>query len=310
MTPESQPSCPMNESFLVVGSGGRLGKSLVEHLALSRKVSGLDRKDLDLSDADAIRRTLEPLEYDHLVLTAALTAVDYCETHREEAFAVNGHAAGIIAEVSAAKGARVTCISTDMVFDGTKELPYVEEDAARPANVYGESKLEGELRVMAASDRNLVARVSWVHGPARPAFPEWIIGRACEERELTLPGDKTCCPTYTPDLIHWLDALWTSPAHGLFHLCNSSPCLWRDWGQACIDIARENGIPVIAERILPVPVDSVPAFIARRARNTAMDTAKFTATTGIRPRHWREALREFVVQSPTFSRYKPLTHSL
>ncbi len=299
----------MNESFLVVGSGGRLGRSLVDCLARSGPVAGLDRKHLDLTDGDGIRHVLDPLEYDHLVLTAALTAVDHCETHREEAFAVNATAAGIIAEVSAAKGARVTYISTDMVFDGTKDGPYSEEDPARPANVYGESKLEGERRVMAASARNLVARVSWVHGPARPAFPEWIIGRACEETNLTLPGDKLCCPTYTLDLIGWLDALWRTPAQGIFHLCNSSPCLWRDWGQACIDLARENGIPVIADTIRPVPVDSVPSFVARRAKNTAMETAKFTAATGIHPRHWHEALREFVVQSPTFSRYKPLTHA-
>lgn len=299
----------MNETFLVVGAGGRLGSSLLRFLAESRSATGIDRKQLDLADPHAIRRTLEAVDYDHLVLTGALTAVDYCETHREEAFAVNGTAAGIIAEISASKGARVTYISTDMVFDGTKEQPYVETDPAHPVNAYGESKLDGEQRVMAASSRNIVARVSWVYGPARPAFPEWIIGRACEVEDLTLPGDKICCPTSTPDLIGWLDALWSTDASGVFHLCHASPVSWRDWGQACIDIAHEEGFPVLARNITPVPVDSVPAFIAKRAKNSAMDTGRFTSATGVQPRHWREALREFVVQSPSFSRYRSLTHT-
>ncbi len=294
----------MNESFLVIGSGGRLGTSLLHHLASRTTAVGLARADMDLANPDSIRSTLAGLTFDHVVLTAALTAVDYCETHRDEAFSINAGAAGLIAEIAAARGARMTYISTDMVFDGLKDGPCVESDEAVPANLYGESKLEGERRVLAASARNLVTRVSWVYGPARPAFPEWIIGRACAEDDLALPGDKFCCPTYTLDLIDWLAALWASPATGVYHLCNSEPCSWRDWGQFCIDLARGQGWPVRVGEIRPVPVDSVTAFVAKRAANTAMSTGRFTATTGIVPRPWREALREFVVQSPTFSAYK------
>jgi dTDP-4-dehydrorhamnose reductase len=294
----------MDATFLVVGSGGRLGKSLLERLSMSGRAEGIARDGMNLADPASIRAALADRHYDHLVLTAALTAVDYCETHRDEAFAVNAEAAGLIAEISAAKGARMTYISTDMVFDGLKSGLCAETDEAVPANVYGESKLEGERRVMAASERNLVARVSWVYGPARPAFPEWIIGRACAETDLTLPDDKICCPTYTLDLIGWLEALWRTPATGIYHLCNSSPCSWRDWGLFCIDVARDAGFPVIAAGIRGVPVDSVAAFVAKRAANTAMDTSKFTAATGITPRHWQEALREFVMQSPTLSGYR------
>jgi dTDP-4-dehydrorhamnose reductase len=298
------PSVGMNESHLVIGSGGRLGKSLLNYLSLDRPAIGLARADMDLGNPESIRMVLAGMDFDHVVLTAALTGVDHCETHREEAFAINADGPGVIAEIAAARGARMTYISTDMVFDGLKDSPYVETDVTVPANVYGESKLEGERRVLAASDRNLIARVSWVYGPARPAFPEWIIGRACAEDDLTLPGDKFCCPTHTPDLIGWLDALWSTSATGVFHLCNSVPCSWRDWGQACIDLAREQGWPVRVGEIRPVPVDSVAAFVAKRAANTAMDTGHFTRTTGLAPRHWREALREFVVQSPTFCAYK------
>jgi dTDP-4-dehydrorhamnose reductase len=301
------------KNIVLVGSGGRLGCSLVKFLEPHHQVTGLGRGDLNLASASSIQEALEPLEYDHLFLTGALTAVDYCETHETEAFAVNGEGPGIIAEISARKGAHVTHISTDMVFDGAKESPYLETDEANPISVYGASKLEGETRVLAASPKNLVARVSWVYGPGRPAFPEWIIGRACEESRLTLPGNKICCPTYTLDLIRWLAALVLDradgPAAGVFHLCNSSPCTWRDWGQFCIDTARVNGFPIIAGEIEGVPVESVPAFVAKRPVNSAMDTGKFSALTGIRPRDWREALRDFVMQSESFAKYKPVTRT-
>ncbi len=293
---------------VVVGAGGRLGKSLVEVLTPDHEVTGFDRKSLDLGSMGAIDSALGGLEFDELILSGALTAVDYCETHRDEAFAINATGPGRIAEIAADKGAHVTYISTDMVFDGTKHGLYTESDDPKPANVYGESKLEGEHLVLKASPNHLVARVSWVFGPARPAFPEWIIGRACAESDLTLPSDKICCPTYTLDLIGWLKALTVDnpagPAAGVVHLCNSDACAWRDWGQACIDLAKDAEIPVLAKEIHGVPVDSVTAFVAKRALNTAMDTSKFSFLTGIQPRPWRQALREFVMQSPTLSTYK------
>ena len=296
------------KKIVVVGSGGRLGSSLVRFFEPDFDVTGLGRTELDLGSIRSIEEVLAPLEYEQLFLTGALTAVDYCEGHREEAFAVNSEGPGRIARISAEKGAHVTYISTDMVFDGSKKEPYVEADHAHPINVYGESKLEGEARVLDASAENLVARVSWVFGPDRPAFPEWIIGKACEEAHLTLPGDKICCPTYTEDLVAWLSELVLKPtgdpASGIFHLCNSNPCSWRDWGQFAIDTAREAGFPVLADEIEGVPVASVPAFIAKRAVNSAMDPGKFSAITGIRPRHWQEALRDFVMQSDSFARYR------
>lgn len=296
------------KKLVVVGSGGRLGRSLMDSLARDHEVIGFDHKSLDLSSIDAIDSALGALDYDELILSGALTAVDYCETHRDEAFAVNATGPGRIAEITADKGAHLTYISTDMVFDGLKSGLYIEADEAIPANVYGESKLEGERLVLKASPDHLVARVSWVFGPARPAFPEWIIGMACKELNLTLPEDKICCPTYTEDLTTWLRALTVDakdgPASGVVHLCNSGACAWRDWGQACIDDARETGIDVMVDKIRGVPVESVAAFVAKRALNTAMDTSKFTALTGLQPRPWQQALREFVMQSPTLSPYK------
>ena len=287
-------------NVLIIGASGRLGGSLNDHLAPRRPTVALKRKDLDFNCPEAIQKTLHDFNFTHAIITAALTAVDYCETHGEETFAVNGTAPGIIAEISAAKGAHVTYISTDLVFDGLKGSPYLETDEPNPVSVYGASKLEGEQRVLAASPNNLVARVSWVFGPIRPAFPEWIIQQARAKEDVTLPGDKTGNATYTMDLVEWLDALIfggkDGPARGIYHLCNSKPCTWREWGQFCIDTAHEAGVPLLARNIRGVPVESVAAFVAKRPLNSALCTEKFTQTTGIHPRPWQEAIREHVMR--------------
>jgi dTDP-4-dehydrorhamnose reductase len=292
----------MNQgNILIIGTGGRLGSVLNGHLAAHHPTIALSRQDLDLGSPQAIAATLRGFDFTHVFITAALTAVDYCETHEDEAFAVNAVAPGIISEIAAEVGAHVTCISTDMVFDGLKDGPYVETDEAHPVSVYGASKLEGERRVLAASPANLVARVSWVFGPSRPAFPEWIINQAREKADVTLPGNKIGNPTYTVDLIEWLETLVLGgaegPARGIHHLCNSDPCTWRDWGQHCIDVARDAGVPLQCREIRGVPWQSVAAFVAKRPPNSALDTGKFTRLTGISPRSWRDAIRVHVMQN-------------
>lgn len=293
--------------IVVVGSSGRLGGLLASGLEQNHVVTGLSRKQLDLACLDSISNTLESLDYDHVIIAGALTGVDYCETNEAESFAVNATGAGRIAEISAAKDAHVTYFSTDMVYDGNRLDPYTEDDATHPISVYGASKLKGEELVLAASANNLVLRVSWLYGPGRPAFPEWIINKACAEAHVTLPGNKVGCSTSTVDLLTLLQPLLFGPegaASGIFNLCNSGQCSWRDWGQLCIDTARSAGLPVIADQIEGVSVDSVPAFVAKRPVNSAMSTAKYTRLTGIVPRTWQVANREFLEHCELFTKHQ------
>ena len=148
--------------IVIIGSGGRLGAALArEWAAEGDEIVGFDHKTLDLRDSAALRAALEPLDFDALVNCAALTNVDYCESHEDEAHRINAHAVADLGEISARKNARMIHISTDYVFDGEKREPYCEEDAARPPGIYAASKLAGEATLLAKWPGHLIARVSW-----------------------------------------------------------------------------------------------------------------------------------------------------
>lgn len=287
----------MRPKLAIIGAGGRLGGCLVDRFSISHQVIALTRSDLDLRSEESIRRAICPLKFERLILPAALTAVDYCEDHEDEAFAVNADAPKLIAEISASKGAHVTYISTDFVFGGLRRAAYPETHEAMPLSVYGASKLEGEENVLDVSPDNLVVRVSWLYGSGKPAFPEWIIAQACQNGELALPAEKTGTPTYTEDVAGYLALLLgleerCTLAGGTFHLSNSGHCTWQEWGQFCLDQATAASLPLKTRRVGSNCLEDISAFVAMRPINSVLDTTKFTRYTGVVPRSWQDAMRD------------------
>jgi dTDP-4-dehydrorhamnose reductase len=281
--------------LVIVGAGGRLGAALAREYAQTFDVIGFNHAQLDLADAARLRATLGDLEFDSLINTAAQTNVDRCETHQEEAFALNGEAPGVLAEMCAEKKARFIHISTDYVFDGEKREPYTEQDEARPISVYGESKREGERRALAADDRALVVRVSWVFGPDRPSFVDWAIGQAREREEVKAIADKWATPTYTLDLAAWLKPLILNvETAGILHLANAGECSWQEYAQWALECCRAEGIPLKARKIGAQSLSEMKSFIAKRPVHTVLSTARYQALTGIAPRPWQKAVAEFV----------------
>ena len=156
------------DEIAIIGANGRLGAALAREYQRDYEVTSCDRRQLDLGQLDRVRSALSKAKFELLINCAALTNVDYCESHREEAFVVNAEAPRLLAEIANEKSAKLVHFSTDYVFDGKKTDPYVEEDKAVPLSVYGESKLEGERRVLEVSSQHLVVRLSWVFGPDKP----------------------------------------------------------------------------------------------------------------------------------------------
>ncbi len=279
----------------IVGSGGRLGSALLRGYAVEADVVGFSRADLDLASPEAIRRALEPLAFDALVNCAALTNVDYCETHEAEAYAINAAAVRTLAEICSGKKARCIHISTDYVFDGEARSPLAETDPAIPISVYGASKLQGEAELHAVSPEHLAARVSWVFGPDRPSFVDQILKKAKESAALQAIGDKWSAPTYTLDLVEMIRPLLREkPVGGVIHLANTGACTWQEYGQYALDSAAAAGIPLVGRKVGFQAMADLKAFIAKRPIYTVLSSAKFESVTGRPPRPWQEAVSEFV----------------
>jgi dTDP-4-dehydrorhamnose reductase len=292
---------------VIIGAGGRLGAALVREYAGQFDVVGFNHAQLDLGAPEQMRATLGRLEFDALINTAAQTNVDRCETHQKEAFALNGEAPGVLAEICARKKARFIHISTDYVFDGEKREPYTEEDAARPISVYGESKRAGERRALEANERALIVRVSWVFGPDRPSFIDWAINQAREHEEVSAIADKWATPTYTLDLAAMLKPFVTGDdgatiagadrphaASGVLHLANSGECSWQEYAQWALDCCRAEGIPMKARTIGASSLAEMKSFIAKRPVYSVLSSAKYEALTGVTPRDWRDAVADYV----------------
>ena len=278
----------------IIGSNGRLGAALVREYQRDYEVTSYDRSQFDLGQVDRIRSALAGAKFELLINCAALTNVDYCESHREEAFVVNAETPRLLAKIANEKSAKLVHFSTDYVFDGKKMGPYVEEDKAVPLSVYGESKLEGERRVLEVSSQNLVVRLSWVFGPDKPSFIDQIIQRARESGVVTAVADKFSAPTYTIDVASWLRLAVDKDANGILHLANNGGCSWQEWAQYAIDVCRSLGIPLKAERVGAVSLADMKNFVAQRPVYTVLSTSKFAASTGVEPRHWRAAVAEYI----------------
>lgn len=289
---------PWLVNVLILGSGGRLGSTLVRRWQRlpDIEVVALTRAEIDLSDPEKATAGLASQSFgasDVVVNCAAATDVDGCERDPESARRINAETPARIARLCADRGARLIHIGTDYVFDGLLERPYAEEDEAKPLSHYGVTKLEGDRAVLAASPLHCVARVSWVFGPDKPSFVDAIVRRALMSPEAAAVHDKTSSPTYTEDAAIWL-AEFLNPSFpgGIYHLCNSGPCSWRDYGEYALECAKANGIPVLTTTVAPLKLSDMKVFIAARPPKTPLDTSKFTRVTGIVPRPWREAVAD------------------
>jgi dTDP-4-dehydrorhamnose reductase len=281
--------------IVVLGAGGRLGAALAREYASQHDVTGFTHAQLDLAQLENLRATLEPLSFDVLINAAALTNVDYCEDHRDEAMRLNAEAPRLLAEICREKKSRFIHLSTDYVFDGEKRTPYTEEDPAHAIGVYGESKREGEVQVLQTNARALVIRVSWVFGPDRSSFVDAILKKARTEDQVTAVADKFSTPTYTPDIAALLRPLLeSSAASGIIHLANRGACSWQEYAQWALDCCHKFGVPMKAKTVGAVSLGDMKNFVTRRPVYTVLGTEKYERLTGAAPRDWHLAVADYV----------------
>src|SRR4051795_3286753 len=191
--------------LLVTGGAGMLGQAVAAAATrLGHDVVALSRAELDVTDADHVRRVVAAAEPRAVVNCAAWTDVDGAETAEAAATAVNGEGAGNVARAAAESGARIVHVSTDYVFDGTKREPWLESDAVNPIGAYGRSKLVGEEQVAAATDEHAIVRTAWLFGAGGRNFVDTMLALGEERDEVSVVTDQVGSPTWTVHLAEGL----------------------------------------------------------------------------------------------------------
>jgi dTDP-4-dehydrorhamnose reductase len=272
--------------WLITGGTGMLGTDLAAVLgAAGHDVTAVSHRELDVTDAVAVR--LAVADHDVVVNAAAYTRVDDAETDEATATAINGTAAGIVAESAAAAGAALVHISTDYVFDGTATVAYAEDAEVHPVSAYGRSKALGEALVLAAHPSALVLRTAWLYGAHGPSFVRAIRSAAATRDTLRVVTDQVGQPTWTLDLAQRiLDAVSAGVPAGIYHATNSGQANRLEFAK---EIFRLAGLD--PERVQPALGDEQQRPAPRPAWSV-LGHEKWT-TAGLGPlRDWRQALTE------------------
>lgn len=270
---------------LVTGANGQVGRSL---RAIFPNARYLAHRDLDVTDAAAVTDALVGSEV--VVHLAAVTEVDRCEQDPELAREVNARGTQNVVEAAATGSVRVIYLSTDYVFDGTRDV-YTEEDEPSPLNRYGESKLEGERHVLSQGERGLVVRTSWVIGEGKN-FVRTVLGRAEAGEKLQVVDDQVGRPTFSDPLADALVHLIRSPRSGVLHVAgDGEPCTWADLADSSLTAA---GLDVRVERVTTSRfIANATSPIAPRPARSVLSLEKARAL-GIPLLDWRQSLPAYV----------------
>lgn len=290
--------------ILLTGKNGQVGFELQRALAPLGQVHAVDSRECDLADATAVRTLVRQLRPDLIINPAAYTAVDKAEQDSELAHAVNAVAPGVMGEEAERLGASVIHYSTDYVFDGEKAAPYTERDATCPLGAYARSKLAGEQALQSATARHLILRTSWVVGSHGNNFAKTMLRLATERAELRVVDDQWGAPTsaaliadLTAHLVARLKAQHTQFPFGLYHMTASGETHWCDYARFVVAQAQSAGKALKAgpEDIHPILSEAYPT-LARRPKNSRLDTTLFRDTFGLELPHWQHGLRHILQQ--------------
>ena len=296
------------KKIAIIGSSGQLGTDLSEALVKKNtyELHLLDHTDIECTDRQSVDRALLNIEPDIVINCAAFVRVDDCENYPETAFGVNALGAGYVARACSEIDAVSLYLSTDYVFDGTKDTPYSEEDPQNPLNVYGISKLTGEHLVRNYCEKHFIVRSSGLYGlkgggklgsgakggngdngDKVPNFVETMLKLSEKGGPIRVVDDQMLTPTFTKDLARALADLVDTGEYGTYHSTNSGECSWYEFGKAVFEISDRE------PDYVSVSSSSYGARAARPAYSV-LDNSRINEL-GIAPlREWRDALREYL----------------
>jgi dTDP-4-dehydrorhamnose reductase len=273
--------------ILVTGAAGMLGSDVVRAAEfVNHEVVALARSDLDVTDRPAVIRAMLQERPGAVVNCAAYTDVDGAEDDLDAAMDVNAEAAANVAAAAAEIGARVLYPSTDYVFDGYKDAPYVESDEPRPQSIYAQSKLAGEHETTEANPRHYIVRSAWLFGTSGRNFVETMLSLARDHGEVLVVRDQVGCPTYTAHLADALVRLLDTEAYGIHHLASQGECSWYEFA---LEIFAQSEMEV---RVMSCTTDEF-GRPAPRPPYSVLGTERAEA---LYLPHWKEGLASYLAE--------------
>ena len=274
--------------ILVLGHMGMLGTDIIGKLSASHDVIGKDIDDFDITDKQDCRRVIVESDAEIVINAAAYTNVDDCEDNQETCFAVNAEGVKNVVRSCTEQGIKIVHFSTDYVFDGTRNTPYTEDFPYNPINVYGQSKLQGELYLKEYSNNYILIRTAWLYGRNGKNFVDTIIDKAHIERSLQVVDDQIGSPTYTVDLASAVKVLIEGNHTGIFHVTNRGTCSWYEFALKILEYADVKNVEV-----KPVTYDTFPRK-ALRPHYSVLSFKKFSHATQRTMRYWQIALKDYI----------------
>lgn len=284
----------MTNRILLTGADGQLGQELQQTLMPLGEVIALTRQELDLSQGEHIRQLVQQIRPNLIVNSAAYTAVDKAESEVDLAQAVNGMAPTIMAEEAEKIGALLLQVSTDYVFDGQKNTPYLETDPTHPLSSYGKSKLAGEVGIQQVTDNYLILRTAWVYDVyGKGNFVKTMLRLGQDREELRVVADQVGSPSWAKDIADAIAQLLQSETTGIYHFTNSGVVSWYDFAIAIFEEAGALGFPLKVQRVIPITTADYPTPAIRPAYSV-LSGKKITETLGDYPPYWRDSLRKML----------------
>lgn len=275
--------------ILVTGYNGQLGFDVVrEGLKNGFNMHGVGRIDLDITIEQEVYQYVRKLKPDAIIHCAAYTAVDKAEDNKDTSWSVNVDGTRYLAAAAKEADAKFIYISTDYVFDGEGDMPYIETDKPNPVGQYGLTKYEGEQRVKEALENWFIVRISWVFGINGNNFIKTMLKLSELRNELNIVGDQFGSPTYTSDLAHLLLDMVQGEKYGIYHASNEGFCSWAEFAE---EIFRKTIKDV---KVNPISTEEYPTR-AIRPKNSRMSKQKLVENGFILLPPWQDALERYIL---------------
>ena len=280
---------------LITGGSGQLGRELQLARSPESIMFAPDRTQLDITDRSSVMAELRRIKPDVVINAAAYTAVDKAEQNFQEALRINAEGAEHVAQAALETGARLIHVSTDYVFDGRSDSPYAPDHPLQPINKYGQSKAEGERRIMTAmQNQAVIVRTAWLYATAGSNFVNTMLRLFRAQEKISVVSDQIGSPTWARGLARALWRFASLPvAGGAYHWTDAGECSWFEFSQAIHDEALASGMLARRCTILPIPTSAWPTPAPRPAYSV-LDKQRTWQALGMESSHWRAALCEML----------------